>query len=143
MAKQNYPWSPKELTEKLVVLTNEGNIRWIGAGWGFRAFISTESVLSDVAIDLEHKEGDSGSEMPYIPPTADTYTLYIKGSVSNDLLFWNNQAVLLKPLWLAADKQIQPKLASYGLRGKTYSEVNRNWPKSKECAALQKALKNL
>jgi len=143
MTKQNYPWGPKELTEKLVTLTAQGKIWWNATSWGFRAFINTESASSDVVIDLEHKKGDSGSEIPYVPPTADTYTLYIKGAVSNNLLFWNNAPDLIKLLWMMADKKVQPKATKHGLKDKTYSGINRAWPRSRECAALQKKLKDL
>ena len=143
MAKQNRPWEPEELAKKLTDLTNEGKIRWIGAGWGFLAFIMTGSIPNDLVIDLEHKGGDPSSEIPYIPPTAEIYALYVRGAVSSNLLFWNNETNLIKPLWMAADKTIQPKRASHQLRGKTYGEINRDWPNSEECATLQKTLKNL
>ena len=143
MTKQNDHWEPKELTEKLVILTIEGKLLWKCTSWGFRVFIPAGSVLDHVVIDLEHREGDSGSEIPYIPPTADVYALYIKSAVLNDLLFWSKETDLIKPLWMAADRKNQPKSAGHRLNGKTYIEVNKAWPKSRECAALQKALKDL
>ncbi|MEK7653853.1 MAG: hypothetical protein AAB345_01040 [Patescibacteria group bacterium] len=143
MIKQNYPWSPKELTEKLIALTNEGKIRWSGTSWGFRVYLMTGSAMDDVVIDLENKEGDPGSEIPYVPPTADTSSLSIRGVVSDNLLFWNNEVALIKPLWLAADKKNTPKHVPDKLNGKTYTEINRDWPRSRECVTLQKTLTDL
>ncbi len=72
VTKQNHPWGPKELTEKLITLTNEGKILWRIASWGFRVYVATGLISNDVVIDLERKEGDSGSEIPYVPPVANT-----------------------------------------------------------------------
>lgn len=146
MTKQNNSWGPKELTKKLLDLTNKWKIRWSLSNWGFRAWIQIQSCSSgfnDVVIDLEHKEGNSGSEIPCVHTTADSYALFIRDVVSNNLLFWNSEINLIKPLWTAAEEQAQPKTIKYSLGGKTYGEINRRWPKSRMCAALQKRLEGL